>query len=139
MTDISKLSAKADFSAGKWIDEINDNPGIKVRVRSSRYKPYKNAIELASRRAGQGTISSVLLGQLLAEHILIDWDVTEGAGTMALKDGGKPVKYSAELALAVLTAEDDFGIGDAFRLGVIQSANKVADELAQQTEAAAGN
>ena len=42
--DISNLNAKVDLADGEWIDDIPDHPGLRLRVRSARYKPYRVAL-----------------------------------------------------------------------------------------------
>lgn len=137
--DISKLTHKLDLSGGEWIDDIDDNPGVRLKVRSTRYKPYRNAIERLARKAGKNGIATQDLGAALSEHLLVDWDFSEGDGPLVLTDGGKPVSYSSDLANAVLTADDDYGIGQQFRDAVWNAGNKLAEKLAAETKAAAGN
>lgn len=137
--DISKLAEKVDFGDGEWIDDIDDNPGVRLRVRSGRYKPYVNALGRASRKAGKNGMSDAIFGAILADHLLTGWDFKDGDGPLVLKDGGKIVEYGPDIAATVLTAEDDYGIGNQFRFAVIAAANKVAEGLVAATKEASGN
>lgn len=137
--DISKLNEKVDFGDGEWIDDIEDNPGVRLRVRSSHYKPYRNALDRANRKAGKSDVKNAAFGAILAEHVLTDWDFKDGDGPLVLVDKGKVLTYSRELADAVLTAEDDHGIGNKFRLAVINASQQVAENLASKTQEAKGN
>ena len=144
--DISKLNAKVDLAGGEWIDDISDHPGLRLRVRSSRFKPYRVALS-AFYRANNKNINTdegfvdaqADAGEYAAKHLLIDWDMSKAKGVNALTDDGRPVAYSPEVALAVLTADDDLGIGDEYRSAVAYAAGKVAERLLAKTEAASGN
>lgn len=144
--DISALSKKVNLTPGDWIENIPDHPGLRLKVRSARYKPYRVAIS-AFYRAQNKAISTdegfvdaqPEAGKLSAEHLLVDWDMSKARGANALTDKGKPAAYSPELALAVLSADDDLGIGDEYRSAVAWAANKVAERLAAGTKAASGN
>lgn len=144
--DISKLNAPVDLSSGEWIDEIPDHPGLRLKVRSARFKPYRVALS-AFYRANNKTIqtdegfvdAAADAGGIAAKHLLIDWDMSKAKGVNALTDGGKPVEYSPELALAILTADDGHGIGDEYRGAVAYAAGKVAERLLAKTESASGN
>lgn len=136
--DISALNKPADLTEGKWIDNIPDNPGLRLRVRSQHFKPYRVAVAALSRtqrkelRTAEGLDSfSVAIGGPLADHILLDW-----AGVTS---SGKPVPYSKETAKALLTADDPHGIGAGFRGAVQYASESVADELAEVAEDIAGN
>ena len=75
--DISKLNQKIDLSGGEWIDDIPDHPGLRLKVRSARYKPYRVALS-AFYRANNKSIQTdegfvdaqAQTGPLLAEHLL---------------------------------------------------------------------
>lgn len=136
--DIANLDKPVDLSPGEWVDEIPDLPGVRFKVRSLHYKPFKAATSGLARRSGkslqtdEGLLSfAVASGKPLAEHILVDWD--------GVVSDGKAVKYKADIALKVLTADDDRGIGDAFRRGVEYAASRVAEKLASATTEAKGN
>lgn len=136
--DILNLDRKADLSPGEWIDDIPDHPDLRLKVRSTNYKPFRVATAALGRRSrkqlktDEGFVDyAVRLGKPLAEHILLDWD--------GVKSGDKPVKYSPEIALKLLTADDDFGIGSNFRAAVEWAGDQVAEQLAAATEEAAGN
>lgn len=136
--DIGNIGKKVDLNEGEWIDDLPDMEGVRFKVRSTNYKPFRVATAGLARRSGkklrtdEGIVNfSVVGGKALAEHILLDWD--------GVTDGGKPVKYDAKRALAILTADDDFGIGDAYRRAVEMAGDRVADRLAKVAEEAAGN
>ncbi len=136
--DIGNLSKKVDLGEGEWIDDIPDMEGVRLKVRSTNYKPFRVATAGLARRSGkklrtdEGIVNyGVKAGQALAEHILLDWD--------GMKEGGKPLKYDAKKALAILTADDDFGIGDTFRRGVEWAGDQIADRIAETAAEAAGN
>ncbi|WP_305096481.1 hypothetical protein [Croceibacterium aestuarii] len=136
--DIGNLSKKVDLAEGDWIDEIPELDGIRLKVRSTNYKPFRVATAGLARRSGKKLNTdegisdfTVATGKPLADHILLDWD--------GVTDNGKPLKYDAKKALAILTAEDDFGIGAKFRRGVEWAGDQVAERIAEQANAAAGN
>ncbi len=137
--DIGNLKKKADLNEGHWIDDIPDMEGVRLKVRSTNYKPFRVATAGLARRSGkklrtdEGVVNFAIKGgSALAEHILLDWegDVTEG---------GKPLKYDAKKALAILTADDDFGIGDIWRRGVEWAGDQVAERISSTAVEAAGN
>lgn len=137
--DIANLSKKADLSEGHWIDEIPDMEGVELLVRSTNFKPFKVATAGLARRSGkrlrtdQGMVDyTVTSGKALSDHILLGWrgNVTEG---------GKPLAYDPKRALAILTADDDFGIGDTWRRAVEYAGDQVAERVAEQAKEAAGN
>ncbi len=136
--DIGNLSKKTDLNSGEWVDDLPELDGVRLRVRSTNFKPYKAAIAGLARRTGkklrtdQGVINfSVASGKALAEHILLEWD--------GVTENGKPLKYDAKKALRILTADDDFGIGDAFRRAVEWAGDSIAERIAETAEEAAGN
>lgn len=144
--DISRLGEEVDLSGGFWIDDIEDMPGARLKVRSINYKPYQVATSGFYRRnrkvvdTDEGlTDIQPATGKLMAEHLLVDWDLANSTGPLALKDKGKAVKYSKAVAEAVLTANDQFGVGAAYRNAVLNSANRVAEKLLADTNEAAGN
>lgn len=136
--DIANLNKKVDLSGGEWVHDIPDNPGLSLKVRSTNYKPFRTATAGLARRAGrrmntdEGIIEfAVASGKPLAEHILVDWE--------GVTSGGKKVPYSAETAMAILTADDDHGIGASFRRAVEWAGDQVAERLASATKEAEGN
>jgi hypothetical protein len=137
--DIGNLSKKVDLSEGEWIGDIPDMEGVELLVRSTNYKMFRVATAGLARRSGkklrtdQGLVDfTVTTGKALSEHILLDWrgDV---------KEGGKTLKYDPKKALAILTADDDFGIGDTWRRGVEYAGDQVADRIAEKAKEASGN
>lgn len=137
--DISKLNSPLDLSSGEWIEDIEDNPGLRLKVRSQRYKFYKAALERASRKAGKRSISDKDFGAILSEYILLDWDFKDADGPLVLMDGGKPLSYSKELADNILASEDEYGIGALWRTAVITASNDLSDRIVSATKDAAGN
>lgn len=136
--DIAVQSKPVDLAPGEWIDDIQDQPDLRLKVRSTNFKPYRVAITSISRRFGkrlktpEGLVEfQAAIGKPLAEHILLDWQ--------GVKNGGVELAYSREVALAVLTADDDHGIGAEFRKAVEQAGDEVAKKLAESTEELAGN
>lgn len=136
--DIANLTRKFDLTEGHWIDEIPNHPNVRLCVRSTNYKPFRVATAGMGRRrtkqlqTDEGLVDfSIDRGKPLAEHILLDWE--------GVTSGDKPVKYDPKVAMAILTADDDLGIGQSFRMAVEWSGDQVADLLAKQTDEAAGN
>lgn len=137
--DIGNLNKKANLNEGEWIDDIPEMEGVRLKVRSTNFKPFRVATAGLARRSGkklrtdEGVVNyAVKLGQPLAEHILLDWDGD-------VKENGKTLKYDAKKALAILTADDDFGIGDIWRRGVEWAGDQVAERIAETAKEAAGN
>ncbi|ALJ12643.1 hypothetical protein [Sphingopyxis macrogoltabida] len=136
--DIGNLGKKIDLNPGTWIEDVPDMEGVRFLVRSTNFKPFKIASAGLARRSGKklrtdaGVVNfAVTMGSALAEHILLDWD--------GVTENGKPLKYDAKKALALLTADDDFGIGDAYRRAVEWAGDQVAERIAETAEEAAGN
>lgn len=136
--DIANLSKPVDLSEGDWIDEIPDMDGVRFKVRSTNYKPFRVATAGLARRAGRKLNSdeglsdfSVSTGKPLADHILIDWD--------GVTNGGSAVPFTKDMALALLTADDDHGIGAKFRRGVEYAGDQVAERISATAKEAAGN
>ncbi len=136
--DIANLNKKVDLSEGRWIDDIPDNPDLRLLVRSTNYKPFRVATAGLARRSGKKLQTDVGLadftvdaGKPLAEHILLGWD--------GITSGGKAIKYDTKTALALLTADDDHGIGSKFRRAVEWAGDQVAEQIAEVTEEASGN
>lgn len=136
--DIANRSKSVDLTPGEWIDDIPNHPELKLKVRANTYRPYRVAVSALARRSAkllrsdEGLIDfSAAAGKPLAEHILVDWD--------GVTDSGKPVKYSPKLALELLTADDDFGVGAEFRGAVEWAAERLAERLAESAKEVAGN
>jgi hypothetical protein len=77
-------SLKADLvreSEGDWVD-IPDLPGVRLKVRSFHYGPYRMARDLLNQRLvkkyGRAPAPSDEVareyGRLYADHLLLDWD-----------------------------------------------------------------
>lgn len=136
--DIGIIGKEVDLEEGEWVDKVPTLPGVALKVRSTNFRPFRTASAGLARRTGKSLSTdeglakySVAAGAPLAEHILLDWN--------GVTDGGKPVKYDAKKALAILTADDDFGIGDRFRRGVEWAGDMVAERIAETAKEAAGN
>jgi hypothetical protein len=136
--DIGNLNKTANLSEGDWVDDIPGMDGVRFKVRSTNYKPFRVATAGLARRSGkklrtdEGVVDfTVATGKALAEHILLDWD--------GVTEAGKPIKHDVKKALAILVADDDFGIGEAFRRGVEWAGDQVAERIAETAKAAAGN
>lgn len=136
--DISILDKKVDLSAGTWVDDIPNEPGLRLLVRSINYKPFRVASAGLGRRLGkelrtdEGLAAfNVATGMPMAEHVLLGWE--------GMTSAGETVKYAPKLALQLLTADDDHGIGNRMRRAVEWAAEQVADKLANTTKDAAGN
>lgn len=136
--DIGNLNKKANLNDGEWVDDIPNMDGVRLKVRSTNYKPFRVATAGLARRSGkklrtdEGVVNfTVATGKALAEHILIDWE--------GITDNGKPLKYDAKKALGILTADDDFGIGQAYRAAVEWAGDNLADRIAETAKEAAGN
>lgn len=136
--DISGINKKVDLEDGHWIGDIPDMPDVELKVRSTNYKPFRVATAALARRAGKKLNSdvgiadfSVSAGGPLADHVLIDWK--------GIKSDGKPLKFTADHAKAILTADDDHGIGAKFRRAVEWAGDQVADKLLEQAKEAEGN
>ena len=144
--DIGNLNQEIDLNPGEWIDDIPTLPGARLRVRSTNFKFYKNAIDGLVRRMGKkmntdGGVGRfrVATGKHLAEHILLGWDLSEAEDAAALTSNGEPLPYSAENALLVLSADDPHGVGQAFRDGVEWAGDRVAERVRERSKEAAGN
>lgn len=136
--DVSNLNTKVDLGEGEWIGDIPDMEGVEFKVRSTNYKPFRVATAGLARRSGKKLNTdeglntfNIATGKPLAEHILLDWK--------GVTSGGKDLKFSKDQAVAILTAEDDFGIGTMFRRGVEWAGDQVADRIGARAKEAAGN
>lgn len=137
--DISNLTKKRDLSGTKWFEDIPDHEGLRIQVRSTNYKPYKDAMKALglkhSKKLSRGE-GGALAGKVMAEHILVNFDAKNWTG---LTNAGKPLEYSRETALTLMTADDDLGICAAFQNAVFECAKELAEEQRKQAEDAAGN
>lgn len=136
--DIALLDKKVDLTEGQWVSDIPGNDSLRLLVRSSNYKPFRIATAGLARRSAkelskdEGLMDfTIHAGEAQAQHLLLDWD--------GVKANGKPIKFDAALALKLLTADDDHGIGNKFRRAVEYAADQVAVNLAADTREAAGN
>lgn len=99
--DIGKLKTNLDLeSEGVWV-ELGEGARIKVaRMNNPRHsaalrritKPYRRQIEAGTLNED---ISYRLIGEALAEGILLDWE--------GLTDNGEEIKYSPKTAKDLLT------------------------------------
>lgn len=144
--DIGKINEPIDLAPGEWIDEIPALPGARVRVRSTNYKPYKVGVQGLARRAGKKLNTdegvgkfNVSTGKVLAEHILVDWDLTKAEDIAVLTSNGAPLEFTRDNALMVLGADDPHGVGQAFRNGVEWAGDQLADRIRTRSEEASGN
>lgn len=144
--DISALSSTVNLDDGEWIDDIPTLDGVRLKVRSTNYKPFQVATAGLARRSGkklrtdEGAVNfQVATGKPLAEHILLDWDMTKAEGPTAMTVGGEPLVYTKDNALMLLTADDSLGIGAAYRAGVEWAGDRVAEKIAERAKEAAGN
>ncbi len=144
--DIGNLNEQIDLSPGEWIDDIPALPGARLKVRSTNFKPYKVAVQGLARRSGKRLNTdegvgrfNVATGKPLAEHILLDWDLSAAEDVAALTSNGEPLPYTAASALLVLGSDDAHGVGQAFRNGVEWAGDQVADRVRERSKEAAGN
>lgn len=136
--DIALHNKPVDLSPGEWVDDVPDQPGLRLLVRSTNYRPYRVAVAGLSRKFGKrlktdaGLVEfQAALGEPLAQHILLDWS--------GVTNAGQGLPYSPDIAKSVLTANDDHGVGAEFRKAVEWAGDHVAEHLAEATEELAGN
>ncbi len=136
--DIGKINEPVDLAPGEWVDDIPDMDGVSFRVRSTNFKPFRIATAGLARKSGKKLNTDVGLhafnvatGKPLAEHILLDWK--------GIKNGDAEMPFSQAQALAILTADDERGIGAAFRRGVEWAGDQVAERVNGEAKDAAGN
>lgn len=144
--EIGNLDKPVDLAPGEWIDDIPALPGVRVLVRSTNFKPYEVAIQSLARRSGKklntdaGMVKFTLAtGKVLADHILLDWDLSKAEDIAVLTKNGKPLPFSKENALLVLTANDEHGVGKAYRNGVEWAGDQVGEKVRERAQEAAGN
>lgn len=144
--EFDKLTAPVDLAPGDWIEDIPALPGVRLKVRSTNFKPYEVGIQSLARRLGkkmstdEGMLQfSLATGKVLAEQILLDWDLSGADEDVAITEGGQPKAYSPEFALMLLTANDEHGFGKAYRNGVEWAGDRIADRIRKRAAEAAGN
>jgi hypothetical protein len=144
--DIGALNEPVDLAPGEWIDDIPALPGARLKVRSTHFKPYTVAVQGLARRAGKKLNTdegvgkfNIATGGPLADHILVDWDLSKAEDEAALTENGEPLPYSKTWAQAILLADDPHGVGKAFRNGVEWAGDRLADRIRKQAEDASGN
>jgi hypothetical protein len=119
MAKLVKLdSLRVDLKAqsdGQW--QPAPWPGVRFRVRSIEFEAYTNERDRERERLAAQYLSganipngvwSGVLGRLLAEHILLEWD-------------GISPAYDTDVAYDVLTAAD----GTAMRDAIVKAAQRV--------------
>ena len=133
-------SLKKDVAAsteGQWVSQIPEMGDLRLHVRG------ENSPKVASLRArklravpkgkrgrdGMPVFAEMMrvTAEVLHEVVLLDWD--------GLTDGGKPVKFDADLAREWLTNPDFQEFADA----VAWASKVVANGDADRTEDIAGN
>lgn len=144
--DIGKINDPIDLAPGEWIEDIPALPGVRLKVRSTNFKPYEVGIQGLARRMGKKMNTDdgianfgIATGKVLAEHILLDWDLSGADADVELTDGGEPLAYSTDHALRLLTANDPYGLGKAYRNGVEWAGDRVAERLRTLAKEVAGN
>lgn len=131
--EFSTLKKKADLTEGEWVD-CSSVPGMSVKVRSVRYKLYRDEMALVTLVQGEGTDNfAAENGRLLAKHILLDWK------GLPITDKGKPLPYSAKNAEFIMTFDDDHGICDSVKMAVWNAAQEVAQRIKERAGKASGN
>lgn len=139
MFNIDQLDKPVDLEGGDWVGDIPNHPGVRFKVRSRNFKPFNVGHDALLRSFGKkatqahnSPIYQKAAGELLANHILLDWE-----NAVQLK--GKPAPYDKELALKILTSVDDRAMGQTFRDAVVYAAGVVADGHLGIAEDIAGN
>lgn len=144
--DISSINEPVDLAPGEWIDDIPALPGARLKVRSTNFKPYKSAVQGLARRFGKKLNTdegvgrfNIATGKPLADHILLDWDLSNAEDEAQLTEHGQPLQYSKQWAETVLGADDAHGVGQAFRNGVEWAGDTLAERILARSKEAAGN
>jgi len=139
MFNIDDIDKPIDLAGGEWVNEIPNHPGVCFKVRSRNYKIFSVAHDSLLRsfgkkasRAHNSPIYQKAVGELLAKHILLDWE-------NAVQVSGKSAKHTPELAQKILTSVDDRGMGQTFRDCVVYAAGIVADGHLEIAEDISGN
>lgn len=136
--DIQNL--KRDTAAateGQWVEDIPEMGDLRLKVRGEN-SPKVAALRARKLRAvakdkrgrdGMPVFSEMMrvTAEVLHEVILLDWD--------GLTNGGKPVKFDADLAREWLTNPDFQDFADA----VAWASRVVANGDAERVEDIAGN
>ena len=72
--DISQINQDHDTKGAKWFDDIPDHEGLRLKVRSTNYKPYKTAMKQLgikhSKALSRGE-GGAIAGKVIAEHLLV--------------------------------------------------------------------
>lgn len=123
-----KVDTKKE-AEGEWVD-ITELPGVKLRVRSFAYAPYRTARSIAlqrlARRYGRDPVPDPAmnkeLAKLYSEHILLGWE-------------GFDVPYTEETARETLSNPEFRVLLDY----IDYAANRVGQQEVEFVESAAGN
>lgn len=118
---------------GTWVGDFYEAPGLRLLVTGLSAKASQDLLEqkhakLRLTNRGKPLSNAQLIRatkEVLAEVVLKDWD--------GLKDGGKPVPYSKELASKWIMSRT----GEKFTALVLQAAQRVdaqASDFAEEVE-----
>jgi len=139
MFNIDEIDKPVDLVGGEWVGDIPNHPGVRFKVRSRNFKPFNVAHDALLRSFGKKATQAhnspayqKAAGELLAKHILLDWE-------NAVQVKGKPAKHDLDLAMKILTSVDERGMGQTFRDCVAYAAGIVADGHLSIAEDIAGN
>ena len=136
--DINSLSVDIDaIQEGQWVGDLPGMGDLRLRVRgfmspkvqSLRARKLRALPKVDRERDGQPKFEAALrvTAEVLHEAVLLDWD--------GLSDGGKPVKYSPDLARQWITDPSFQRFADA----VAMAAQIVDNGDAEAVEEMAGN
>lgn len=136
--DIKTLSTNiAAVEGGQWVDGLPEMGDLRLKVRGMDSVAYREAVAMALRRAPQKDrgkdgivkmeMSERIAGEMLAEHILLDWQ--------NMTVGGTPQPYDKSLAVKFLT-DNAYA---AFRYMVAGCASVVDREARVTEDAILGN
>lgn len=138
--EISNFKRNSAAAAeGRWIDGIPRAPGLRLRVRGlsspkavTCRRQKERQVEKKDRERGGGfkpEVEQRITREVLAEAILLEWD--------GLKEGGKPVAYSAERARQLLLDPDydEFAGAVTWAASVVDTDN---EEVAEEQEGNSG-
>ena len=135
-----KLSAlKTNVAAieqGRWVKDIPEMGDLEVLVRGFGNADYKRlmerkveAVPRAQKVRGlDAAVRDRLISECMHEAILLDWRGIDG-------DDGKPLSYSSEMALTLLT-DPEYA---PFRTAVMWAADTVSQERDLNAGDDAGN
>ena len=139
MFNMDDIDKPVDMESGEWVGDIPNHPGVRFRVRSRNFRPFSVAhdrlLRSFGKRAAQAHNSpeyQKAVGQLLADHILLDWE-------SAVEVKGKPAPYAKDMAVKILTSTDERGMGQTFRDAVAYASGVVADRHIGLADDIAGN